>query len=73
MKMKDLDLMSIEQLIRLPFFHALQRHMPGTDKNVTEYWKITFKCNRMTANGEWQLLDHIYETEYIQLLKLKEI
>jgi len=64
-KMKDLDLLSIEQVIRLPFFYSLEK-----DGNRTKMWKITFRCNKALSDGRWQLLDEISNNEYIVRYKI---
>lgn len=66
MRMKDLDLMDISQLIRLPFFYSLK--ISDNDDGIaksSKYWKITFKCNRVTGDGDWSLLDALSKSEYI--------
>lgn len=70
MKMKDLDSMSVEELIRLPFFHSLERDLPDAGMGKTStMWKITFMCNKTTPKG-WQLLDELSDKEYIVRYKL---
>lgn len=66
MKMKDLDSMSVESIIRLPFFFSLER---GTNNTVSPCWKITFMCNKTTASG-WQLLDEFFDTEFVVRYKI---
>lgn len=66
MKMKDLDLMPIEQIIRLPFFYSLK--ISSDPKGIvgsSRFWEIKFRCNRMGDNGEWCLFDTPSDTEYI--------
>lgn len=71
MKMKDLDSMDVEKIIRLPFFHSLEKSIPNAQKGeVNTLWKITFRCNRILAEGLWGLLDHESETEYVIRYKL---
>lgn len=66
MRMKDLDLMSVEQLIRLPFFYSLKVSTKNDGIAISsKYWLITFKCNRVTENGGWSLLDAVSDSEYI--------
>lgn len=72
MKMKDLDSMPVEEIIRQPFFHSMEKDLPcgfgslSTDK----YWKITLRCNKKLPSGEYQLLDLISENEFIIRYKL---
>jgi hypothetical protein len=64
--MKDLDLMDIGQIIRLPFFYSLK--VSSNDDGIaksSKFWEIKFKCNRVTENGGWSLLDAVSESEYI--------
>lgn len=71
MKIKDLDSMDIEKIIRLPFFHSLEKNIPNAKKGeVNTMWKITFRCNRLLAEGLWGLLDYESESEYIIRYKL---
>lgn len=71
MKMKDLDSMSVENIIRQPFFHSLEKELPKSGSLSTDkYWKITFHCNRRLPTGEYQLLDFISENEFIVRYKL---
>ncbi len=63
--MKDLDNMHIEQIIRLPFFYSLK-------KAPNNHWEIVFKCNRISGNGKWLLLDLESDEEFITLYKLIE-
>jgi hypothetical protein len=66
MKMKDLDSMDIEKIIRLPFFYSLKTSNSNDGIAVSsKFWEIKFKCNRVTANGRWSLLDAESESEYI--------
>lgn len=67
MKMKQLDTMSVDQLIKLPFFQSLERDIMGAN---THCWKITFRCNRVTADGGWQLLDELSDKECIVRYKI---
>lgn len=70
MKIKDLDKLTIEQIIRLPFFHTLEKDFPTKDSISTEtYWKITLRCNKTTASG-WALLDEFSDNEYIVRYKI---
>lgn len=71
MKLKDLDSMGIEQLIRLPFFHSLEKSVPNAQRGeVNTMWKITFRCNRVLADGLWGLMDAESESEYMIRYKL---
>lgn len=71
MKMKDLDSMNIEDIIRLPFFVALEKELPNRDSISTDkYWKITFRCNKVLSIGLWGLLDAESESEYMVRYKL---
>ncbi len=70
MKMKDLDSMEIEKIIRLPFFHSLERDTMGT---YSKCWKIKFRGNKTTAAGGWLLLDEYSDTELIIRYKLIDI
>lgn len=64
--MKDLDLMDIDQLIRLPFFYSLKVSSKNDGIAVSSrFWEIKFKCNRVTSDGGWSLLDAVSESEYI--------
>lgn len=66
MKMKDLDSLSIEEIIKLPFFRSLEKELPTSKSlNTDRRWKITFHCNKRLPTGEFQLLDLISDTEYI--------
>jgi hypothetical protein len=69
--MKDLDLMPIEQIIRLPFFYSLKtsNNDDGIAKS-SKFWEIKFKCNRVTVDGEWSLLDTLSESEYITRFRI---
>lgn len=70
-KMKDLDSMTIEQIIQLPFFRSLEKELPALGEvNTDKHWKITFHCNRKLSAGEYQLLDLISDKEYIVRYKL---
>lgn len=70
-KMKDLDSMTIEQIIHLPFFRSLEKELPAKGEvNTDKHWKITFHCNRKLSTGEYQLLDLISDKEYIVRYKL---
>lgn len=70
-KMKDLDSMTIEQIIQLPFFRSLEKELPTPGEvNTDKHWKITFHCNRRLPSGEYQLLDLISDKEYIVRYKL---
>jgi hypothetical protein len=71
MKMKDLDDVAIEDIIRLPFFHSLEKEFPKKDSLSTDkHWKITFRCNKVLPNGLYGLLDAESESEYIVRYKL---
>jgi hypothetical protein len=70
MKMKDLDSMEIEKIIRLPFFYSLEKDGPNP---VTRMWKITFRCNKVLSIGLWGLLDAESETEFIVRYKVIDI
>lgn len=71
MKMKDIDNMTIESIIRLPFFHSLEKSFPEAKPLHTDtYWKITFKCNKLTPSGQWQLLDQFFDNEFVVRYKL---
>ena len=65
MKMKDLDSLTIEQIIRLPYFYSLEK-----DGNRTMMWKITFRCNKAISDGRWQLLDEISDKEHMVRYKI---
>ena len=65
--LKDLDSLSIEQIIRLPFFHSLEKDGPNP---VTRMLKITFRCNKVLSIGLWGLLDIESETEFIVRYKI---
>jgi hypothetical protein len=67
MKMKDLDSMSIEEVIRLPFFYMLEKDGPNPR---TRMWKITFRCNKCLSIGEYGLLDLISESEFVVRYKI---
>jgi hypothetical protein len=67
MKMKDIDTMSVDQIIRLPFFFSLERDVMGSN---TQCWKITFRCNKLTAEGGWQLLDELSDKEHMVRYKI---
>jgi hypothetical protein len=70
MKIKDLDSLTVEQIIRLSFFHSLEKSLSDTKAGqVNTVWKITFRCNKSTASG-WQLLDEFSENEYIVRYRL---
>ncbi len=70
-KMKHLDRMHIEELIKLPYFYSLKRSMPDAKKwQSTAYWEIIFKCNKITPDGRWQLLDEIFDTEFVTKYKI---
>lgn len=68
MRIKDLDNLHIEDIIRLPFFYSLEK----VSKTVTKHWKITFKCNKITTDGNWALLDEIFDTEFVVRYKMME-
>lgn len=71
--MKDLDKLSIEQIIRLPFFFSLRVTKPNLARLETAiYWEIIFKCNKVDSEGNWKLLDYESETEYFVRYKLVE-
>jgi hypothetical protein len=71
MKMKNLDEMRIEDIIRLPFFHSLEKEFPKKDSLSTDkHWKITFRCNKVLPNGLYCLLDFESQTEYVVRYKL---
>lgn len=71
MKMKDLDGLSIEDIIRLPFFHSLEKYNPDAGKGeLTTQWKITFRCNKVIYDGKWGLLDHESEAEFVIRYKI---
>lgn len=71
MKMKDLDSMDIEQIIRLPFFYSLKKSDdPVGMANSTKMWEITFRCNKIFPNGKHGLLDAESESEYMVRYKL---
>ena len=66
MKMKDLDDMDIERIIRLPYFYRLERELRTSEDSLSSsFWKVTFKCNRIVVGGGWQLLDMISNDEFI--------
>jgi len=67
MKMKDIDSMSIEDIIRLPFFYMLEKD--GSNPS-TRMWKVTFRCNKVLSIGEYGLLDLISESEFIVKYKI---
>jgi len=69
--MKDIDNMTIEQIIRLPFFHALEKEMPtGKGLSISKWWKITLRCNKVTSTGHWCLLNEVFDSEYVVRYKL---
>lgn len=70
MKMKDLDSMNIEKIIRLPFFHSLEKDTMGVSSPC---WKVTFRCNKTMAAGGWALLDEFSDNEYIVRYKIIDI
>lgn len=71
MKFKDLDSLDIEQIIKLPFFYTLEKSMPNVkDGEVNTMWKITFRCNKILADGVWGLLDHESDSEFVVRYKL---
>jgi hypothetical protein len=72
--MRQLDLLGIEDIIRLPYFHSLEKEIcnPKEGYGDNKYWKITFRCHRIVANGQWQLLDTLSDKEYITKYKLVE-
>ncbi len=71
MQMKDLDKLSIEQIIRLPFFHSLEKNIPDPKNGeVNIMWKITFRCNKVLYIGRWGLLDEESDNEYMVRYKL---
>lgn len=73
MRMNDLNKMTIEQIIRLPFFYSLHKDMPNHKEYTFQaYWKITLKCNRVTATGQWELLGEVQDSEYIIRYKIIE-
>jgi hypothetical protein len=73
MKMKDLDSMDIEKLIRLPFFYSLKISNNNDGIAVSsKFWEIKFKCNRVTENGGWSLLDAESDSEYITRYRIIE-
>lgn len=67
MKMKDLDSMPIEEIIRLPFFYMLEKDGPNPS---TRLWKITLRCNKVLSIGEYGLLDLISESEFVVRYKI---
>ena len=71
LRMKDIDSMDIEKIIHLSFFHSLEKSFPDAKLLETvPMWKIVFKCNKMAANGVWQLLDQFFECEFVVRYKL---
>lgn len=72
-RMGDIDNMDIEAIIRLPFFHSLEKEVPDTKLlRTTTMWKITFRCNKITVMGTWSLLDMESENEFIVRYKTIE-
>lgn len=50
--MKDLDALSIEEIIKLPFFRSLEKELPTSKSlNTDRHWKITFHCNKRLPTG----------------------
>lgn len=69
--MNDLDKMTIEEIIRQPFFHSLEKQPPNAkEKDLIWYWKIVFRCNRFLPNGQYQLLDIIVDHEFVVRYKI---
>lgn len=68
-KMKHLDNLHIEQIIRLPFFYSLKK---SKLQDGALHWEVVFKCNKITASGQWALLDFESDTEFITRYKLIE-
>jgi hypothetical protein len=63
---KDLDSLPIEKIIRLPFFYSLKRLKPDPKQcDTCEQWEIVFRCNRLVAEGCYELLDMTSETGFI--------
>lgn len=68
---KDLDKLSIEQIIQLPFFYRLTRIKPDpTIHDTVECWEIVFRCNRFLGQGMYELMDEQSESGYIVRYKL---
>jgi hypothetical protein len=73
MRMKDVEMMPIESIIRLPFFFSLERQLPDIKGvNLDSWWKIVFHCNKVTNEGNWCLLDIISDSEYVVRYKLMD-
>lgn len=72
-RMSDLDKADIETIIRLPFFHRLEKELPNpkTFESGT-MWKITFRCNKVLPNGMFGLLDESFENEFVIRFKIME-
>lgn len=73
-KLKDVGDYSIEQIIKLPYFHSLERIMPNAKEGeITPMWRISFRCNKTTPDGRWQLLDEVSDNEYLIRYKLIDV
>jgi hypothetical protein len=72
-RMSDLDKLSIEQIIQLPFFLKLEKTQPNLEKfDSAIMWKITFRCNRLLGDGMYGLLDESFESELVVRFKIIE-
>ena len=58
MKFKEIEMMDIDKIARLPYFHLLERE-PLEKDQYTPYWKITLRCSKKLPDGTWQFLDAI--------------
>lgn len=70
---KELDVLMIDDIIRLPYFYSLEKMGPNAERiEIVPQWKITFVCPRIIADGVWGLLDEQYNTPFIVRYKLIE-
>lgn len=67
---KDLSLLTIEDLIRLPYFYQLKRmDIKPKEGDLTPHWEVTFMCNKVTETG-WALFDQPSDTPMITLFRI---
>lgn len=66
---KDLALLSIEEIVKLPYFYSLKKMERGKD-DYTPHWEITFHYTKMLAEGSYEFFEIPLNKPFIKLYRI---